>query len=240
MGLVIKLSLKGLPLLAEVVTGASFNINQNSRDPDPFKIRAVLSIERFTAGTHKTTNAGTLESTQHRFKVFVILDGDGFHSEGSGHLAGLTHRAAAAFSAALKVSVVAGHFFGTIRKEQHFRLLHLSEGLQDWKEMMGLLFIESVGEEIHFTQRLLNRTDEVPFVDAGDPGVPVGPEFPDDFSSLSWKGFRILEETFKVKDGPFGIGKEIAGNQDLIEDPGLRIECNRDTNQSSGGLQDRG
>jgi len=61
MGLVLELTLKGLFLLPEVVAGTVFNIDENARQTDPFKIGPVFPIERFTAGAHEPLDAGTFE-----------------------------------------------------------------------------------------------------------------------------------------------------------------------------------
>ena len=50
-------------------------------------------------------------------------------------------------------------------------------------------------------------------------------------------GFRILEEAFQIEDRSFGIGKEITGDQDLVDHLGFRIDGDGDPDQSPGGLQ---
>ena len=236
MGLVLEMTLQGLLLLTEVIAGASFNIHENTRKTDPFKIGPVFPIEGFTAGAHKPLDTRTFKAGQHRFKVFVILDGDGFHSEGPGHLAGIAYGTPAAFFTALKASVGTVHLFGAIGEEQNLGFLYLSEGFQDRKEMMGLFFIESMRKEIHFLDRLFNRLNEMTFLDTRDLWFPISPKGPDDLFDLEGRGFRIFEEAFEVKDRPLGIGKEIAGNQNLVDNPRLRIDGDRNSDQSSGGL----
>ena len=133
MGLIFKLAFEGLLLLAQVVAGASLHIDEDSRQADPFEVRPVFSIKRFAAGADKSADPRTLELVKCRFEIFVILDGDGVHSEGPGHLAGIAHRTPAAFVTTLLVSVGTIHLLGTIRKKENLGFFHLSEGFQDGK-----------------------------------------------------------------------------------------------------------
>ena len=61
MGLVLELTLKGLTFLPEVVAGTVFNIDENARHTDPFKIGPVFPIEGFAAGAHESLDAGAFE-----------------------------------------------------------------------------------------------------------------------------------------------------------------------------------
>jgi hypothetical protein len=56
MGLIFKLTLEGLFLLAKVITGAPLHVDENSRQTDPFEIGPVFSIEGLAAGTHETVD----------------------------------------------------------------------------------------------------------------------------------------------------------------------------------------
>ena len=62
MGLVFELTLKGLFLLPEVVAGTAFNIDENARQTDPFKIGPVFSVEGFAAGAHESLDTGAFEA----------------------------------------------------------------------------------------------------------------------------------------------------------------------------------
>lgn len=126
-GLILKLTCERFFLLAQIVAGASLHIDENSREADPFEIRAVFSVERLAAGADKLPDARTLELAECRFEIFVILDGDGVHPKGSGHLDGIAHRTPTAFLTSLSVSVEAFHLLCTIGKEENFRPLYISE-----------------------------------------------------------------------------------------------------------------
>ena len=210
MGLVFKLAREGLLLLAKVIAGASLHVNKDSGKTDPFKIRPVFSIKGFAAGAHKGPDPRTLEPVQCRFKLFVILDGDRLHPKGPGHLAGIAYRAPAAFITALQGPVGTVHLFCAIGQKENLGSSYLREGFQDREKMMSLFFTEPVRDEIHLLDRLSYRLNEVAFLDPGDPGLPVNPKGVNDLLDLRRRGFRILEEAFKIKDRPFGIGKEIA------------------------------
>lgn len=127
MGLIFKLTFEGLFLLAQVIAGASLHIDKDSGHSHPFEVGPVLSIEGLATGADKPLDARTPELVKRRFEIFVILDGHGVHSEGSGHLAGIAHRTPAAFLTTLLVSVDTLQVLCTIRKEENLRPLHLSE-----------------------------------------------------------------------------------------------------------------
>ena len=83
---------------------------------------------------------------------------------------------------------------------------------------------------------LFNRLDEMTRLNARDLRFPIGPECPDDLFDPGRRGSRIFEKAFEVEDRPLRIGKEITGNQNLVDDPGLSVDCGRNSDQSSRSL----
>ena len=91
MGLVFKLTFKSFSLLAEVITGISLYIDEDSGETDLLEVWSMFSIERFATGAYKSTNTRSFELLERRFEIFIILYGDIVHTKGVGHLYGIAH-----------------------------------------------------------------------------------------------------------------------------------------------------
>ncbi len=61
MGLIFKLALECFFLLAQIIAGASLNIDEDSRQPDSFKVRPMLSIKGLAARSNKCLGTRSLE-----------------------------------------------------------------------------------------------------------------------------------------------------------------------------------
>ena len=105
---------------------------------------------------------------------------------------------------------------------------------------MGLFLIESMGKKVHLLDGLFNRLDEMAFLTPGIFGFRSAKK--DRMISSIWEeeAFEFLRRLSRSKIGPLGIGEEIAGNQNLVDHPGLCVDGDGDPDQSSRGLQDGG
>jgi hypothetical protein len=57
MGLILELAFKSLLLLTEIVAGAAFDIDEDSRKADSLKIRPVFPIKRLAARADKSSDS---------------------------------------------------------------------------------------------------------------------------------------------------------------------------------------
>src|SRR4030042_4732786 len=117
------------------------------------------------------------------FEVFVILNRNGVHPEGSRHLRRITHRASATFLTPLLIPVEAFSFFGTIGKEKNIGFFYFPERFQDRKKVVCSLGIESEWNKIDLLDGFLNRPDEMIFANPGNlrfsPGKKGGDQLVD-------------------------------------------------------------